>query len=321
MGFGRSYSYNAEGLPTIVNYEAAVKLFEKREPYKKGGFVGKRPLGSKRRYTRSLIDKDDERGVVACSYYGTEVVVFHKDGRIECKTGGYPSLSTLAFLQHILKAHPRSFMRKHGRIYCTCPIDTKEFLCLPRDKDSALTLHPDGRVTGAQQEYTHKLNTPVMREYRKKYKLFTDYAHDILTMNQIVHEPTNEVLKKLTCDVQQLRYENSRQGQFVRVQAWRELFDLLDAAMDEPDTTKQLEQFYMLVNAIGFSHRYRQYGHTTLDWDYACTSDMFKQSFTKYLKLQYADTMFTKIPADISKPVFDGNSFYAQYGNNSTKAI
>jgi hypothetical protein len=314
MGFGHgNHSQLPENIPALSSYADAVALFHNRLPYKRGDKKGERALGTVRKYNRSLIHLhpllDDK---VACSYYGTEVVSFYKDGRIELRTGGYPSISTMLFIKAVLRRTPHSVVRKHNKLYY---YDSKQdqYLCLP--SESAVTLHPDGRIDGAQDEFQHTLSKTVMRELRKKYAEFLRYGCDMLTMNQdvVVEEGQTRVPQ---VDKRIIMWDRGTTHPIRRL----EFFHAINFAMAQDDDAK-LQQYFALMSSVAWSAGCRVWTGSTHSEFRRCKPTQFKKAMETLIKLQYADKLFIKEEASKSKPVFDSNAFYVACGNRSTQSI
>jgi hypothetical protein len=87
--------YMPDGLPSLKTYEQAKTYAESIRPYIKGRAKGSIPLGSVRRYDRSIIRvRPDSIGLF---YYSNEVIRFYPDGR-----KSYPIVAGLATAPHHL---------------------------------------------------------------------------------------------------------------------------------------------------------------------------------------------------------------------------
>lgn len=314
MGWVRANDALPEQIPAISNYADAVALYNKREPYKLGDKKGERPLGAVRRYTRSLIHMHpllDSR--VTCSYYGTHVVSFYADGRVGLSTGGYDTISTMKYMQAVLRNTNHSIVRKHGNLYYTnASNNPQQYLRLPRKSD--LIVHPSGQAEGAEDEFHHTMDRVLMRQLRAKYAPFIRYGCDMLTMSQEVWlEESERKHLPVSCKIQ-LRWGDTYITR-------RMFFDALHHAMENQDEDQKLQEFFALLRRVGWSAGKKVWRGGNYDELHTCTPAVFKKAMETLIKLQYAGELFIKQPSDKSKIVFDSNAFYVAHGNSSTKTI
>lgn len=84
----------------IRSYEDAVYAYNRIMPFKRGRMAGSvmRPLDMSRRKDHILIGHFED--LVVCQLYGTNCVVYHKDGRVTCNL--YRSQSTDEFMNQLL---------------------------------------------------------------------------------------------------------------------------------------------------------------------------------------------------------------------------
>ena len=167
------YGANFTDLPTLRNYAQAAKWEEAVTPIR-GRTPECKPLG-KRKNTHANIRKEEDK--VVCKLYHTDVLTYHKDGRIEVHMDGWASQTTMAFIESLLDVR---LVRRHNRIWIRSHTEGASDLAwnamhstdvnlLTRRADGYVLLHTPVRV------YVHKVNRVVTNNVRKQYKAFKDY--------------------------------------------------------------------------------------------------------------------------------------------------
>jgi hypothetical protein len=167
------YGSNFTDLPTLRNYAQAAKWEEAVTPIR-GRTPECKPLG-KRKNTHANIRKEEDK--VICKLYHTDVLTYHKDGRIEVHMDGWASQTTMAFIESLLDVR---LVRRHNRIWIRSHTEGASDLAwnamhstdvnlLTRRADGYVLLHTPVRV------YIHKVNRVVTNNVRKQYKAFKDY--------------------------------------------------------------------------------------------------------------------------------------------------
>lgn len=161
-------------LPTLYNWMDATLKERDTKPIR-GRSPECKPLG-KRRNTHVTIRKDADESI-ACRLYRTDVVTYHKDGRIEIRLDGWASQSTIAFIEEVLNVRG-SIAHNHAWIGATregCTqvgmyaLHTHEVNTFRRNG------HGDLEFQNPVQIKTHKINRAGANNVRKAYKPFKDY--------------------------------------------------------------------------------------------------------------------------------------------------
>jgi hypothetical protein len=167
------YGSNFTDLPTLRNYAQAAKWEEAVTPIR-GRTPECKPLG-KRKNTHANIRKEEDK--VICKLYNTDVLTYHKDGRIEVHMDGWASQTTMAFIESLLDVR---LVRRHNRIWIRSHTEGTSGLAwnamhstdvnlLTRRADGYMLLHTPVQVC------THKINRVATNNVRKQYKAFKDY--------------------------------------------------------------------------------------------------------------------------------------------------
>jgi hypothetical protein len=167
------YGSNFTDLPTLRNYAQAAKWEEAVTPIR-GRTPECKPLG-KRKNTHANIRKEEDK--VICKLYHTDVLTYHKDGRIEVHMDGWASQTTMAFIESLLdvrlvRRHNRIWMRSHTEgtsALAWNAMHSTDVNLLTRRADGYVLLHTPVRV------YIHKVNRVATNNVRKQYKAFKDY--------------------------------------------------------------------------------------------------------------------------------------------------
>jgi len=161
-------------LPTLYNWMDATLKERDTQPIR-GRNPECKPLG-KRRNTHVTIRKLDGESV-ACRLYNTDVVTYHKDGRIDIQLEGWASQSTIAFIEEVLNVRG-CIQHNHAWIGATregCTqvgmyaLHTHEVNTFRRNG------HGDLEFQNPMQIKTHKINRAGANNVRKAYKPFKDY--------------------------------------------------------------------------------------------------------------------------------------------------
>jgi hypothetical protein len=318
FSYGRDYKV-ADDLPFLSNYEQAVNYLSTRIPYTKGAYKGDKPLGGNRRYNRSLIRQGID-GVV-CSLHGSDVVTFRPNGDIVLCHHDYPTIMTMQFMNELCfdfrgTKDAMKVIRKKGKLYMLDSMSAAHLI------EQIVVVHADNTVTGGQLEKAHVLNGEKMRELRNKYKEFTTYAAQILSIqSEVTTMDMNGMLaqslkpEKLSVSISEMRW--SRNDLIHN----RETFFLkLDDALAEKDEAKRLEEMYPLVVqlAINASKRFWEHGQPqglrfTGNYRYVCTPKTFATFFYELLRFEFSNDLFDVQEMPKGKVIVDANEKYLQY--------
>lgn len=161
-------------LPILYNWMDATLRERDTKPIR-GRTPECKPLG-KRRNTHVTIRKLNDESI-ACRLYNTDVVTYHKDGRIEIRLDGWASQSTIAFIEELLNArgciqHSRAWIgatRKDSTVVGMYALHSHEVNTFRRNQ------HGDLEFQNPMQIKTHRINRAGANNVRKAYKPFKDY--------------------------------------------------------------------------------------------------------------------------------------------------
>lgn len=297
-----------DDLPHLPTYAMAENYFNCVRPYSKGADVGERPLGAKRRYSRSLIHKH-AGGEVVLTYYENPVVRLHPDGRKEFSICGYPSISTTCVLNETSKTDTLQFKREKGKIYA---VYKGTFYRMP--DHGYVEVSNDGAIRGYEIESQHSIDFDAMKAKREKYASFMTFIRDMLTINQFVEvNPNTDDLDGLfVSELNQITYMPSLKSLVLterRVAGSMEaFFYLLDEALGL-DEGEKLKRFYHLANkmlcCVLMEKHGRSAGMRVVHFEDA------KHHFYELIKYRFASEVFVKkevAPRD--RGVHDSNKHY-----------
>ena len=306
-----SYPLNGwmpDDLPHLPTHAMAKDYFNRVRPYSKGADMGKRPLGSKRRYSRSLIHKG-ERDIVTFSYYDNHVVRLYPDGRREFSVCGYPTISTTCVLNETSKTDTLQFKREKGKIYA---VYKGTFYRMP--DLGYVEISNDGAIRGYEIESQHSIDFDAMKAKREKYAPFMTFIRDMLTISQFVeHQPSTDDLDGLfVSELNQVTYMPSLKSLALterRVTGSMEaFFYLLDEALTLEEEEK-LKRFYHLANKMLCSvlmEKSSNYAGMRI-----ANFEDAKHHFYELIKYRFASEVFVrKEVAPRDRGVHDSNKHY-----------
>nr|DAT24735.1 MAG TPA: hypothetical protein [Caudoviricetes sp.] len=161
-------------LPTLYNWMDATLAERDIKPIR--GKPDCKPLG-KRRNTHVAIRKVDNEAI-ACRLYQTDVVTFHKDGRIVIRLDGWSSQTTIAFIEEVLNVRG-CIRRRHAWLGVTRQGSTQEgWYALRAHEDNIFRRNGQGDLEfeNPMQIKTHRVNRAGANNVRKQYKAFKDYV-------------------------------------------------------------------------------------------------------------------------------------------------
>jgi len=297
-----------EGLPHLPTYAMAHDHYESVRPYSKGEELGFRPLGAKRRYTRSLIHKRYGSEIVF-SYYNNHVVRLHPDGRREFSICGYPSISTTCVLNETSKTDALHFQREKGKIYA---VYKGTFYRMPNR--GYVEISADGAIRGYEIECQHSIDFDAMKAMREKYASFVIFIRDMLTINQYVevNPNTDDLDGFFVSELVRVYYMPSLKSA-VRTErrvadSMLIFFDLLNEALTL-DEGEKLKRFYHLANKMLCSvlmEKPANYAGMRM-----AKFEDAKHHFYELIKYRFASEVFNKkevLPRD--RGVHDSNKHY-----------
>ena len=162
-------------LPCLYNWMDAVATERDIKPIR-GRSPECKPLG-KRRNTHVTIRKGDNEAII-CRLYNTDVVTYHKDGRIVIQLDGWSSQTTMAFIEEVLGV--RGCIRhNHAWIGATRQGSRQEGMyALHTHEDNIFRRNGQGNLEfeNPVQIKTHRINRAGANNVRKQYKAFKDYV-------------------------------------------------------------------------------------------------------------------------------------------------
>ena len=307
--------YMPDGLPSLKTYEQAKAYAESIRPYIKGRAKGSIPLGSVRRYDRSIIRvRPDSIGLF---YYSNEVIRFYPDGRKVLSNCGWPSHSTASFLGDVL-GHSK-FKQAAGKIYYA-DSNYKLYKLTNHLRETPLILDADNNPTSYEVESKYVLNREAFKIIKLRYEPFVRFVRDILTLNQNV---TNEFESKsagtrfnshektLAVDVKTVAF--SRNHKNTQHSVRDEFFESVSDALKLNDVSLTLQAFYPLAFQLATSAAQARWDREAIRYEYTCTPQQAKEFFYKLLKYEFANSIFIKEEIQpTTTAVYDNNAKYVE---------
>ena len=307
--------YMPDGLPSLKTYEQAKAYAESIRPYIKGRAKGSIPLGSVRRYDRSLIKvRPDSIGLF---YYSNEVIRFYPDGRKVLSNCGWPSNSTASFLGDVF-GHSK-FKQAAGKIYYA-DSNYKLYKLTNHLRETPLILDADNNPTSYEVESKYVLNREAFKIIKLRYEPFVRFVRDILTLNQNV---TNEFESKsagtrfnshektLAVDVKTVAF--SRNHKNTQHSVRDEFFESVSDALKLNDVSLTLQAFYPLAFQLATSAAQARWDREAIRYEYTCTPQQAKEFFYKLLKYEFANSIFIKEEIQpTTTAVYDNNARYVE---------
>lgn len=314
MGYGYATHGNSnaangwmpEELPNLTTYGQALAYHDNVRPYAKGAEKGKRPLGRKRRYTRSQIVAGE--GYVAFTYYDSPIVKLFHDGRKHFSSCGWQSISTTHVLSETSSTPDMKFRREKGKIYV---VYKGTFYRMP--SHGIVEVSPDGAISGYEIETQHSINFDAMKAKKDKYAEFIKYMKDILTINQNVERHPNEegLDSFFVSRLHAMRYMpalKSQVGSDRHVAVSMQLFfEMIDETLMLGEEEK-FKKFYVLAQKFFTSVAYDRVRESLY-------IDEVHRHFNELIKYRFASEVFTKkeVPPRDSA-VHDSNKHYLSLG-------
>jgi len=324
---------HTEALPRLHSYAEAIQHYNSITPLRSGKFKGQRPLGMLRRYTRSMIrlvgdGANTTNPAVILSYYQNDVMQFNPDNTVVVSTCGWPSLSTLQFFNDILRGAWGTFVRKNRTIYY---VENGQHHLVGTDNTVTIDLNT-GKATGGDSVDTYVLIKPEMRNVRKEYREFLQYAHNCLAMSVSVPLPASAPNTNVYKSIPQIRvthrtlaplqWASRYKGESEQKQCdiRERLFSSIKDTSGSPED--KLERYYEAFKTIALAtvhylpYSYR-YSNVSGDAEFKCNREYFDNLFTGMLKMHYADRLFQKTTATSPMPKIPSisNAFYIEFQN------
>jgi hypothetical protein len=307
--------YMPDGLPSLKTYEQAKAYAESIRPYIKGRAKGSIPLGSVRRYDRSIIRvRPDSIGLF---YYSNEVIRFYPDGRKLLSNCGWPSNSTASFIADVLGHH--TLKQAAGKIYYA-DSNYKLYKLTNHLRETPLILDADNNPTSYEVESKYVLNREAFKIIKLRYEPFVRFVRDILTLNQNV---TNEFESKsagtrfnspektLFVDTKTVSF--SRNHKNTQHSVRDEFFESVSDALKLNDVSLTLQAFYPLAFQLATSAAQARWDREAIRYEYTCTPQQAKEFFYKLLKYEFANSIFIKEEIQpTTTAVYDNNARYVE---------
>jgi hypothetical protein len=161
---------------------------------------GVRPIGNRRKKEANIREEAD---AIICRLYETDVVTYHKDGRIEVRLDGWMSQSTAAFISAALE--PTGL--RHNQMWITATTgDTYTGGWLALDPNEVNTFVRTGsgdlKFLNPTPTKVHTVNRARTNNVRRQYKPFLDYLKNVVKLRG-EFEGTN--FKRVTCSTQEYK--------------------------------------------------------------------------------------------------------------------
>lgn len=187
-----SYSINTYHLPTLRNYEAALKHYEKITPIR-GRSDDCRPLGDRKKTHQRICKLFN--GDISCRLYITDCVIYHTDGSMTIDFGGWLTASTAKFI-HAL--HPDIGATANGNTGYVWVRHHGNY----RTPEGGLKICPKGTPMNPEQEYKTLLDKKKAAEARKKIKPFLSWVQAVEKLGGEIRSNTSflDVKEILRCD-------------------------------------------------------------------------------------------------------------------------
>jgi hypothetical protein len=161
---------------------------------------GVRPIGNRRKKEANIREVGD---TIICRLYKTDVVTYHKDGRIEVRLDGWVSQSTAAFINAALE--PTSL--RHNQMWITATTGetyTGGWLALDPNEVNTFVRTGSGDLKFLNPTVTkvHTVNRARTNNVRRQYKPFLDYIKNVVKLRGDFEGPSH---KRVTCSTQEYK--------------------------------------------------------------------------------------------------------------------
>lgn len=304
-GMGR---YNTAGLPALVDFAAAKKHYNDVAPIRGRSQIVK-PAGKNRRFSWYTIEKNMKSvedgspvGRWVESYgirvYGSDLVEFHADSNITLRTSKWASPTTMSVLYYSTASFGTVFSER-GKWY----FQNKAGKCYVFYGE--LPLHNKDGVyepINIKQEYKHKADRKAMNKVSKRFKLFTDYATQMLLIEpNVTRLEMSEFIHGLDFKSPNLIPDRWHEDKVTRENRAKVI-----SHIDRFNSTGDLGLAYELACYMACCFGRWQY-HANLT---NCSPDAFKRGFKEMLKYSFRDEVFVKEAQEVGVPFHDVNKKY-----------
>jgi hypothetical protein len=275
---------------------------------------GVRPIGNRRKKEANIREEAD---AIICRLYNTDVVTYHKDGRIEVRLDGWMSQSTAAFISAALE--PTGV--RHNQMWITATTgDTYTGGWLALDPNEVNTFvrigSGDLKFLNPTPTKVHTVNRARTNNVRRQYKPFLDYLKNVVKLRG-EFEGTN--FKRVTCSTQEYKDVFGTRTNFIGpaypypadVPSKRYVPDIepVEQLLDLATSTKNEDHYKAFLWLV------RSSGYPLLNdkvhafWDY---SNHLVKHFNNLMIFKHRDECFDKVDTPVGKVVKDNyaNFFY-----------
>lgn len=275
---------------------------------------GVRPIGKRRKKEANIREVGD---TIICRLYETDVVTYHKDGRIEVRLDGWVSQSTAAFISAALE--PTSL--RHNQMWITATTGetyTGGWLALDPNEVNTFVRTGSGDLKFLNPTVTkvHTVNRARANNVRRQYKPFLDYIKNVVKLRG-EFEGTN--FKRITCSTQEYKdvfgtrtnligpaypypAYMPRKNYVPNMKPVEQLLDLATSTKNED----HYKAFLWLVRSAGYPLiNDKVYAF----WSYA---NYLTEHFNNLMLFKHRDECFDETDASVGKVVKDNyaNFFY-----------
>jgi hypothetical protein len=146
-----------------------------------------RPMGERTNKTRAFVKLNNDQ--YACRLYRTDCVIYNRNGTIEVRCGGYPTVSTAEFIGACLPSNYYAHMERNA-----IHIKNRYYSSVYRlDSQQAIVISPTGSVTGSVPNTKSLVDKPLTKIAREKHKPFLAFAKSFMeTLNIEVPRPAQD---------------------------------------------------------------------------------------------------------------------------------
>ena len=300
--------------PSLHNWMDAKAHHDSIKPIRTDGV---RPIGNRRKKESNIREEAD---AIICRLYNTDVVTYHKDGRIEVRLDGYVTQSTAAFIGTALE----STGLRHNQMWITATTgETYTGGWLALDPNGVNTFVRTGsgdlKFLNPASTEVHTVNRKATNNVRRQYKPFLDYLKNVIKLRGDFEDTSN---KRVTCSVQEYKDVFGTVTDFIGdtnpaypypayvpnkryVPDMEPVEQLLDLAMSSKNED-HYKAFLWLVRSAGYpvlNDKMQAF------WSYA---NYLTKHFNNLMLFKHRDECFDEVSAPVGKVVKDNyaNFFY-----------
>jgi hypothetical protein len=298
--------------PSLHNWMDAKAYHDSIKPVRTNGV---RPIGNRRKKEANIREEAD---AIICRLYETDVVTYHKDGRIEVRLDGWVSQSTSAFISAALE--PVGV--RHNRLWITATASdtyTGGWLALdPNEVNTFVRIGSgDLKFLNPVPTKTHIVNRKATNNVRRQYKPFLDYLKNVVKLRGDFEGTSN---KRVTCSVQEYKDVFGTMTDFVGVANTAYPFPAHVPSKRYVPDMEPVEQLLSLATSTKNEDHYhaflwlvRSAGYPLVNdgvhafWDY---SNHLVKHFNNLMLFKHRDECFDEVDTPVGKVV---KSNYANF--------